>query len=84
MNPKIALSTMWAQQDRFADLAYFRRVVAGFGYEGIEVSHSTGEARLQSIESRKIDRCCCARKIGVSGRIDCHGIGWFATASAKV
>jgi sugar phosphate isomerase/epimerase len=38
---------MWAQQERFADLAHFRRVVAGLGFTAIEVSHSTDEAGLQ-------------------------------------
>ena len=40
---------MWAQQDRFADLGLFRSVVASFGYEGIEVSHSTDEVGLQTL-----------------------------------
>lgn len=39
-------STMWAQQDRFADLGYFRDVVAGMGFDAIEVSHSTAEPGL--------------------------------------
>src|SRR5687768_5846834 len=47
----LSFSTMWAQQDRFADLAYFRRVVADFGYTGIEVSHSTDEPGLQALLS---------------------------------
>lgn len=44
----ISFSTMWAQQPRFeADMAHFRDVVAGYGFGGIEVSHSTDEAGLQ-------------------------------------
>ena len=42
----LSFSTMWAQQERFADLARFRRLVASFGYTGIEVSHSTEAAGL--------------------------------------
>ena len=45
----LSFSTMWAQQDRFEDLDRFRSVVAGFGYEGIEVSHSTPEQGLQTL-----------------------------------
>jgi hypothetical protein len=40
---------MWAQQPRFADLAAFRRAVAGLGYGAIEVSHSTDEAGLEAL-----------------------------------
>jgi sugar phosphate isomerase/epimerase len=40
---------MWAQQDRFADLARFRDAAAAFGYDAIEVSHSTGEAGLRTL-----------------------------------
>ncbi|MGE3986132.1 MAG: sugar phosphate isomerase/epimerase family protein, partial [Dehalococcoidia bacterium] len=43
----ISFSTMWAQQDRFeADMASFRRIVASYGFGGIEVSHSTDDAGL--------------------------------------
>jgi sugar phosphate isomerase/epimerase len=43
----ISFSTMWAQQPRFeADMAAFRRVVASYGFDGIEVSHSTDDAGL--------------------------------------
>jgi sugar phosphate isomerase/epimerase len=39
---------MWAQQDRFErDFSYFRRLVASFGYDAIEVSHSTDERGLK-------------------------------------
>jgi sugar phosphate isomerase/epimerase len=38
----ISFSTMWAQQDRFErDMGTFRRLVASFGFNAIEVSHST-------------------------------------------
>jgi sugar phosphate isomerase/epimerase len=43
---------MWAQQERFADLGYFREVVAGFGFDAIEVSHSTDEDGLRRLLSR--------------------------------
>ena len=43
----ISFSTMWAQQDRFEDdMASFRRIVASYGFGGIEVSHSTDDAGL--------------------------------------
>jgi sugar phosphate isomerase/epimerase len=42
-----SFSTMWAQQPRFeTDMAAFRRVVASYGFDGIEVSHSTDDAGL--------------------------------------
>src|SRR3989304_176934 len=43
---RLSFSTMWAQQERFADLARFRSAVAAMGYDAIEVSHSTDEAGL--------------------------------------
>ncbi len=46
-----SFSTMWAQQDRFADLSRFRDAVAAFGYDAIEVSHSTDEAGLRTLLS---------------------------------
>ena len=39
----LALSTMYAQQDRFADGAVFARFAAEAGYDAIEISHSTRE-----------------------------------------
>ncbi|MFN8555862.1 MAG: sugar phosphate isomerase/epimerase [Dehalococcoidia bacterium] len=45
-----ALSTMWAQQPIFAnDLAAFARVAKAAGYAGIEVSHSTDQAGLETL-----------------------------------
>lgn len=45
-----ALSTMWAQQSRFAeDFAAFARVARDAGYGGIEVSHSTNEAGIAAL-----------------------------------
>lgn len=39
---RISLSTMWAQQDRYvADMHEFVHDVLAFGYDAIEVSHST-------------------------------------------
>ncbi len=48
-NHKVSFSTMWAQQPRFADMARFRDAVAAFGYDAIEVSHSTDEAGLRTL-----------------------------------
>ena len=45
----VSFSTMWAQQPRFEDMARFRDVVAAFGYDAIEVSHSTDEAGLSAL-----------------------------------
>ncbi|MCC7364760.1 MAG: sugar phosphate isomerase/epimerase [Dehalococcoidia bacterium] len=49
----LALSTMFAQQDRFEDGAEFARFAAAAGYDAIEISHSTDERKLRGvIESR--------------------------------
>lgn len=45
----LALSTMYAQQERFADGADFARYAAEAGYDGIEISHSTNQGKLQQI-----------------------------------
>jgi sugar phosphate isomerase/epimerase len=46
----VALSTMWAQQERFAtDFVAFARVARSAGYDGIEVSHSTGPEGLAAL-----------------------------------
>ncbi len=45
----LALSTMFAQQDRFDDGAAFARFAAEAGYDGIELSHSTRQDKLQQI-----------------------------------
>lgn len=45
----LALSTMYAQQERFADGAVFARYAAEVGYDAIEISHSTPEPKLQQI-----------------------------------
>ncbi len=39
-----SLSTMWAQQDRFADMHDFVSAAQSLGYDAIEVSHLTAEA----------------------------------------
>jgi sugar phosphate isomerase/epimerase len=44
-----SFSTMWAQQPRFDDMEAFRRLVASFGYDAIEVSHSTDERGLERL-----------------------------------
>ena len=45
----LSFSTMWAQQDRFANLGAFRTEVAAMGYDAIEVSHSTEQPGLQTL-----------------------------------
>lgn len=45
----LALSTMYAQQERFADGAVFARFAADAGYEAIEVSHSTPMEKIEAI-----------------------------------
>ncbi len=45
----ISLSTMWAQQPRFDDIELFRKAAAAFGYNAIEVSHSTDQPRLEQL-----------------------------------
>ncbi len=45
----LALSTMYAQQDRFADGAAFAKFAAESGYDAIEISHSTDERKLAQI-----------------------------------
>ena len=61
-SPRYALSTMWAQQERFADMHDFVRAAQSFGFDAIEVSHATPEepfdrllngsgARLSSIHA---------------------------------
>ena len=44
-----SLSTMWAQQERFADMHNFVRVAEAMGYETIEISHATAEAPFQRL-----------------------------------
>lgn len=50
----LALSTMYAQQERFADGAAFARYAAESGYDAIEISHSTREDKLEQIIDAKI------------------------------
>jgi len=45
----LALSTMFAQQDRFADGAVFARFAADAGYQAIEISHSTPRGKIERI-----------------------------------
>ena len=45
----LALSTMYAQQERFEDGAAFAKYAADAGYDGIEISHSTRQDKLQQI-----------------------------------
>jgi sugar phosphate isomerase/epimerase len=42
---------MFAQQERFADMRDFARAVEGFGYDAIEVSHSTNEEKFARLLS---------------------------------
>lgn len=49
---KAALSTMWAQQERFrGNMAEFARIAAAAGYDAIEPSHSTDTAGLDALVS---------------------------------
>lgn len=45
----LALSTMFAQQERFADGAVFARFAADSGYDAIEISHSTPFEKIERI-----------------------------------
>jgi sugar phosphate isomerase/epimerase len=46
----LALSTMWAQQDRFiSDMHQFVREVLDLGYDAIEVSHSTAAVPFERL-----------------------------------
>jgi sugar phosphate isomerase/epimerase len=49
MAPSYSLSTMFAQQERFADMHDFARAVEAYGYDAIEVSHSTPEAMFERL-----------------------------------
>lgn len=49
MRKPLALSTMYAQQDRFADGGDFARYARAVGYDAIEVSHSTDAAKLMQV-----------------------------------
>lgn len=44
-----AISTMWAQQARFADMHDFVRAVRELGYDALEVSHLTPEAPFERL-----------------------------------
>lgn len=45
----LALSTMFAQQERFADGAEFARFARDAGYDAIEISHSTPAGKIERI-----------------------------------
>ena len=49
MTRPLALSTMYAQQERFADGAEFARFVESMGYDAIEVSHSTPVEKIEAL-----------------------------------
>jgi sugar phosphate isomerase/epimerase len=49
MTKLLALSTMYAQQERFADGAAFARYAAAAGYHAIEISHSTHREKFEAI-----------------------------------
>ncbi len=51
MTRPLALSTMFAQQERFADGATFARFVESMGYDAIEISHSTPMEKIEGILS---------------------------------
>ena len=44
-----SLSTMWAQQERFADMHEFARTAQALGYDAIEVSHATAQEGLERL-----------------------------------
>jgi sugar phosphate isomerase/epimerase len=48
-NVRYSLSTMFAQQERFADMHDFARAAQAFGYDAIEVSHSTDAPRFERL-----------------------------------
>ena len=50
----LSLSTMWAQQERFDDLGYFRDYIAAFGYDAIEVSHLTNPPGLMALLTKGV------------------------------
>lgn len=49
MPKPLALSTMYAQQDRFENGAAFARYAAEAGYDGIEISHSTRAEKFEAV-----------------------------------
>jgi sugar phosphate isomerase/epimerase len=49
MKKLFSLSTMYAQQDRFAHGGDFARYVQAAGYDAIEISHSTDAAKFQQV-----------------------------------
>ena len=49
MTRPLALSTMYAQQERFSDGAEFARFVESMGYDAIEISHSTPVEKIEGI-----------------------------------
>ena len=48
-NIRYSLSTMWAQQERFADMHAFARVAESLGYDAIEVSHATPTEQFERL-----------------------------------
>jgi sugar phosphate isomerase/epimerase len=54
--PPLALSTMWAQQERFAGaaMASFCEVARDAGYTHVEISHSTDEAGVTALLAQTI------------------------------
>jgi len=55
MHTAIALSTMWAQQDRFAqDMTPFAEIARAAGYTHIEVSHATDETGLRQLMAQRV------------------------------
>ena len=46
---RYSLSTMWAQQDRFADMHAFARITESLGYDAIEVSHATPTEQFERL-----------------------------------
>lgn len=46
---RYSLSTMFAQQERFADMHDFARAAEAFGFDAVEVSHSTDAPRFERL-----------------------------------
>ena len=46
---RYSLSTMWAQQERFADMHAFARITESLGYDAIEVSHATPTEQFERL-----------------------------------
>jgi sugar phosphate isomerase/epimerase len=63
----LALSTMWAQQERFvADMHAFVRTAEALGYDAVEVSHNTREGPFERLLEVAATLKGGPRKLGIS------------------